>query len=131
MPLMLGFGLSLITVNETPKDDRSPTLTITSPVTAFGGTVVVREVLDAAVTVARIEVLPFPANVTTSSDAMGLKPVPPRVTMAPGTPLEGPALETLISRSEGVPTAYVEKCVMSAEAMRPDSSTMAVPEAEN
>lgn len=82
--MLLIVGAGSCTVKVGPATVMPLTVTLTAPLVAPAGTVVVKLVVVAAVTVAAV-----PLNFTLLFAAVGLKFVPVRVTVAPTTPLVG------------------------------------------
>src|SRR3989449_1956060 len=120
-----GTGLLVGTVNVTPVELRDATWTTTGPVTTPLGTVTCSKIAVAVVTIAGTDVLFAPAKVTMLSAGLVLKPPPLMVTTVPGTPWEGLRLKTGSRSSSGNATTKVVKWVTSADATRPELSTMA------
>ena len=107
----------------------SPTASVASPtaaatVAAPAGTVACIEVVVAASTVPRIEVLLAPANVTVFRPSRLSKPVPVIVMLSPTDTVDGVMLE-IVTPVADIETTYWVKWVTSADAVRPDWSTVA------
>src|SRR3989442_4152785 len=120
-----GTGLRVGGVRVSRVDLREAPWTITGQVTAPLGTVTCSKVAVAVVTIAGTDVLFAPAKVTMLSAGLVLKPPPLMVTTVPGAPWDGLRLETGSRLSSGIATTKVVKWVTSADATRPEPSTMA------